>query len=350
VAVLIQAWDVVARRGVLEEKLDGGASEWFQRVPNSTACADRNLCRASFMDERDAEVFLREIEAAGVEGERGGAYQDVALVNPSGPWRHACGWIEVGEYAGVTAAWLKATEPDPMVVPLGYRPDNGVVYVSAKEAAGRLEFLRRDGNVEVYLDKQTGAEVYRGRTTEEPEVPGDAEQRFQAVLTEIQPLLTFNGVPRRLGWLKRRRLRKGIAELEALTSAFGDVWRVWWFLGMARRSASDPQGAYAAFREAYHRNPEHAGVLREYSGQCLALGLGDESVALARRNCEANPDDGGLRSNLALALMIAGDMQAAASECATARKMEPEDPITRALEGMIDDVLAGRRPRPTKYP
>ena len=349
-AVLVQGCDVVARRSAVDSKLEGGVASWFRRAPNSTACADPKLCRVGFMNERDAITFARDLEAAGLEGEKGGAYQDLVVLTPSGPWRHDCNWIEVGQYAGVTAAWLKATDPEPMVVPSCYRPTKPFVHLSEEEVAERLEFLRREGDVLVYLDKETGAEVYSSSHTQDPGLPDDVEERFQKVLGTIESLLTYNGIPKRLGWLRRRRLSKGIAELESMTAASGPTWRVWWFLGMARRSASDPEGAYDAFREAYRENPEHVGVVREYCGQCIALGLGKEAVALGRRSCALDPTDAGLRANLALALVVSGDMQGASDECAQARAADPDDPVTRGLEAMINDVVAGRRERPTRYP
>lgn len=349
-AVLIQATAVIARRSAVEDKLPGGVQAWFERAPNQTACADRHLCAMGFMGTTDAFAFVRELEQAGLEVERGGVARDVVVVDPSGRIRHECSWIDAGPYCGVTAAWLTATEPEPLVVPLGYRPTDGVFSMTEEEAATRLEFVRNDGMVEVYRDRETGKEVYRGRTTR-AQPPSEAVQaRLRELFATIDPMLTNDGRPPRLGWRERRRLRKAIAELEQHAASLRAMWNVWWFLGMARRSAGDPEGAYEAFRVAYRAGPNESAVMREYSGQCLALGLGSEAVALARRNCAAHPDDAGLRSNLALALMVADDMPAAAEECAKARAMEPDDPVTAALERMIDDVIAGRRDRPTRYP
>src|SRR5690606_6107085 len=136
-------------------------------------------------------------------------------------------------------------------------------------------------------------------------------------------LLSFDITPVKLGWLQRRRLRKGIDALERLTDRVEDPWRVWFMLGVARRSLPDPEGAWQAFRAAYHDNPVHRDVAREYAGQCLVLGRGREAVELGRRSCERWPENAALRSNLALALMVAGDMDGAKAEVTRAREMEP---------------------------
>ena len=157
-AVLIEASVVIARRSAVEDKLAGGVRGWFEDAPNRTACADRHLCAVEFMDTRDAFAFVRKLEDAGLEAERGGVARDVVVVDPSGRPRHDCPWIEIGRYAGVTAAWVSATNPEPLVVPLGYRPNASVFSLTQEEAAARLEFVREDGGVEVYRDRETGKE------------------------------------------------------------------------------------------------------------------------------------------------------------------------------------------------
>jgi tetratricopeptide (TPR) repeat protein len=217
--------------------------------------------------------------------------------------------------------------------------------LSNEESARRLRFLRREGGVEVFVDVETGEETYRGRSGPSHEMEPAIEARFQATVTSIDPLLTIGGPPRKLGWFERRRLARGIKELEAI--AEGDRWRVWWFLGMARRSAGEADGALAAFERAHAANPSDVVVGRELGGQCLALGRGEQAVTVCARMCAVDPKDAGLRANLALAYMVAGDMARAKVEGTRALEMDPSDEITRRMVAMIDDVIAGKRPRPT---
>jgi len=346
-AVVLEGWVVIARRPAIETRLPNGVTGWFEIVPHRAACSDVELCAALFMAEEDAAAFALKLEAHGLRGERDGAYCEVALVGREGPWLHACPWLRVGRYGGVNAAWLQGSDPEPLVVPLTWTP-NALVHMSEEEAEKRLKFLRRDGDVEVFIDRETGKEIYRGRTGPSHHLGHGIEERFQAAANAIHPLLNFDGRSRRLGFFERRRLAKGIRELEAIAS--GDRWRVWWFLGIARRTAGDPVAACEAFERAYQANPTHIDVSREFAGQCLALGKGTQAVTVNERNCSLHPEDAGLRSNLALACMIAGDMTRAKAEIGRAIAMDPSDQITRALAEMIDDVIAGHRERPTKYP
>ena len=64
------------------------------------------------------------------------------------------------------------------------------------------------------------------------------------------------------------------------------------------------------------------------------------------RALELRPDDAALRCNLALVLLLTSEIEASQSEVAKATRAEPDDPITRGLAALIDDVASGRRKRP----
>lgn len=350
-SVVVDVWAVVARKPAVEDRLSGGIAEWCRGAPNSQWCVDRNLCSVGFMVRSDALDFARSLERRGLRVQEGGAYHDAAIVTSEGAWVHACAWVVVGRYAGVNAAWLTGTDPDPVVVPMRWRESSAqLLCFSDDEAERRLRFVRADDNVEVYEDTETGREVYVGRTRAPAPPDAHAARRLEAAISLVEPYLTSTGLPRRLGLFERRRLRKGIRALEAETAHAGDTPRAWWYLGMARRSAADPEGAYAALKRAYDASPTIDAIGREYAGQCLALGRGQEAVAVSLRNCELHPEDAGLRSNLALALLIAGDVERAHAEVTRARAMQPGDAVTTALLGIIAEVRRGERERPTRFP
>jgi hypothetical protein len=73
-------------------------------------------------------------------------------------------------------------------------------------------------------------------------------------------------------------------------------------------------------------------------------------VRISRELHARFPDDVGLQSNLALALLIAGDVDEALVVGQAALAREPSDAVTRALVGLIDRVKAGTAPRPTRMP
>lgn len=94
-AVLVDAWVVVARRSVTEDKLPGGIKGWSDTAPNRMTCVDRGLCCAGFMHEADALEFASSLERHGLRVQEGGAFRDVAIAHGRGSMRHACSWLAV---------------------------------------------------------------------------------------------------------------------------------------------------------------------------------------------------------------------------------------------------------------
>jgi len=90
------------------------------------------------------------------------------------------------------------------------------------------------------------------------------------------------------------------------------------------------------------------GVWGLTEGYCLMVGGTKEAVAVCERACSLYPANAGLRSNLALACLIAGDTERAKADVGRALDMDPADKISRLLARMIDDVIAGKRPRPAR--
>lgn len=80
------------------------------------------------------------------------------------------------------------------------------------------------------------------------------------------------------------------------------------------------------------------------------VGAAEEGVRISREVHARFPDDIGLRSNLALALLIGGDLAEAEAVAGTAHQHDPADAITKNLLDYIRDVRAGRKRRPTRLP
>ncbi len=335
-AVVVEAFDVVARIDVVP----GGEANFRGAVPNRTFCSDGRLLRASFMTESDRSRFVASLGVSTTSG--------VALLEPGMADEASPHWVVVGSYAGVQAAWLRGEDPEPLVVPLSWTSselefrDNG--------AREQLEYLGREGGVDVYVDKRTGQRSYTGRTG--PALDEAQTARFATLREEASELVGpfADGQPRDLGFFQKRRLKSGIRKLcEALT-ILPDDWSTHWTLGMSWRALREHDQALEHFRRAYAQNAFHPDVGREYAGQCMIAGRGPEAVDVSRAIHARFPDDAGLESNLGLALLIAGQLDEAERVAASAHRRDPEDRITEALLGFIRKVRAGSAERPTRMP
>lgn len=119
-----------------------------------------------------------------------------------------------------------------------------------------------------------------------------------------------------------------------------------WYLGKVEMRLGDLDAALAALQRAHAINPEQPDGCRELGAVYLLLDRADESLPIARRAVELRPADAGLHGNLALVLLLTGDVEGARAEAASALSLDPADTITVGLQKLIDDVLAGRRQRP----
>ena len=125
-------------------------------------------------------------------------------------------------------------------------------------------------------------------------------------------------------------------------------WRLHWFLGKGRAFLGDTPAAYDSLRRAYDLASDEEPVSRELAGICLELGRGQEAVGYAERSAIAHPDNHEVIANLAITHLMAGNLPAAVKSIQAAMKLGPEDDANRAIAGLINDVVRGRRPAPAK--
>jgi tetratricopeptide (TPR) repeat protein len=333
-ALILEAFDLVVRTA----DLPGGVAPFARAVPNGTFCTDGSLARASFMEAGDRERFAASLRLPPAALARAEQHRQAA----DAPW------LECGRYAGTDAVWLRGGPREPLVVPVRWRP-SAITFHRADELQEHLEYVGRDGNVEVYRDRRTGQKLYSGRT-QPPPSPAEQErlEGLRARAHElVGPFLLRKEKP---GFFERRTIKKGIALFEEALAAVPDHWPMLWTLGMSLRALGEEEAALPRFRRAYELSPEQINVGREYVAQCLRLGMAEEGVRVGREVHARFPEDAGLQANLALALLIAGAVDEALAVGQAALARDPADRITRGLVDYIGKVKAGQAPRPTRMP
>ncbi|WP_417389289.1 tetratricopeptide repeat protein [Gimesia sp.] len=120
----------------------------------------------------------------------------------------------------------------------------------------------------------------------------------------------------------------------------------WWIIGKAEQVLEDAEAACKAFRNAYQLIQDNPDVAREYMFECLKLGRTKQAIAAARHARTLRPEDMGLAANLALALLIGGELEEAAEVIEVAVAGAPDDPINVHLRQRIAEVRAGKQPQP----
>lgn len=201
-AVLCEAISVVVRVDSVERYCLGGSQRFAELVPNSTFCTDGELFRVGFMVPDDVHDFIEQLRRHGLQFDDNASEDvrrppqrpesDIMVVDQiAGPttfcnWLE-CGRIQISESAEVTVALLATPRPtgvaaaagsaDPeqnspryeLHVPTGWTYENSLYargsFVDDDDLPRRLKFLREDDRFDIYLDSDTGREVFIARTS-----------------------------------------------------------------------------------------------------------------------------------------------------------------------------------------
>src|SRR5262245_39736714 len=107
---------------------------------------------------------------------------------------------------------------------------------------------------------------------------------------------------------KEAELREGLGLLQRAVALQPRSWPAHWLIGKAHQTLSDHPRACEAFRQATRFCQDNPDVPRELCLECLQLGQFREAVEAARLAVRADRSDPGLLANLALALVLAGDV------------------------------------------
>lgn len=182
-AVLIEAISVVVRKDAIEGRFPGGWDAFLDQVPNNTFCTDGELVRVGFMSPQDVQEFVMMLEVAGLKFQQDGKAVDLAVLDQQRGATIPADWLEFAKIPcgetgrKVSAAWLvegariAAGIHMPagglnLATPDGWRFEKSLSaefgFVPNEDADERLEFLRREGGVNVFRDRVTGKLAYQG--------------------------------------------------------------------------------------------------------------------------------------------------------------------------------------------
>ena len=335
-SITIEGFSVVVKRELVQPFLDD------DRIvpPNRMFLGDDDIWRCSFMSNDDAGAFVKKLEALGLNGTKG-PNPDLVLVNE---FNHDvypyCEWLELGNYQKAIVAWKAGSDPEKLVAHEGFDPavGSGLLFRD-KTNLHDLEFLRVEGNIEVYLDKRSGDEVFLGRTR-------TPEALFQTACEAIRPHFKIPGDPPVAGE-EADAVNLAIADLEKLITDYPEFSQAMFFCGKGYIALGQYGSAYRHFAKGYELEPQVEGYARELGGVCLELGKFDEAVVVGEKAAALKPDDCETLGNLSIIYLMARRIDAARKAIKSALKIAPEDNVNQNLYALIESVANGQRAQPT---
>lgn len=335
-AIPIEGFTVVARKARIEHLLEDDAIE----IPNVTALGDDDIWRCCFMAEADARAFMQSLEKLDLNVSQG-PDSDVVLVNEFDrsvdPY---CEWLVTARWDKAVIAWMAGTRPESIVAREGWDPKVGSrLSFRPSYSLDNLEFLRLENNVEVFLNRETGEEVYIGRTST------PVQALFATAAKAISKHLVTAGEKPVTG--KDAETVAGAVEmLDKVIAEAPDFWKAHLCHGKGQIALGNHELAYQSLRRAYDLEKGIESIPRELAGVCLQLGKFDEAVGVAEQAVTLEPDDAGLIGNLALAYLLAGRIAEAKKSIAAAIEIDRSDKINEYLGQLITEVADGKRSQP----
>src|SRR5262249_30967443 len=155
-----------------------------------------------------------------------------------------------------------------------------------------LEFVRSEGQIDVYRDRTTGQEFYVGRTrspSDQDKARHDELYRQGCGLIEGLILLD-NQAPGPLDPRGRQRLEEAIPRFVEVVQINPGNWPAMWLLGKVYQRLEDYENGLQWFARAHRVNPDQPDVAREAAIAAMDLGRPEEAIAFCERAIETRPD------------------------------------------------------------
>ncbi|MEO0414859.1 MAG: hypothetical protein AAF226_07905, partial [Verrucomicrobiota bacterium] len=218
-AIPIEATTVVIKNSAIDRVIMGGRDGLYPFIPEGCAFVyDEHLTRASFMSGAGSDSLLQDLERAGME-----LGEDYVILYPYIPdVEQYPDWLCYGQWGKATIAWLEGTSPDSVSAPEGWSPDaEPLQHYSAEEVAEKLEYLRTEDDVDVFLHKDTGEEVYSVASKSR------GQKLFEEATTLAEPFLEFHGEKSATD-LNPNDLERAIEMLEQAIDLEEGYWSASW--------------------------------------------------------------------------------------------------------------------------
>ncbi len=335
-AVPIEGFSVVAQLNRIQHLLENGSIQ----PPNSNALSDEHLWKCGFMAKGDAQRFMENLAKLGLNVAQGPDSDVVLATEFDRSVEPYCEWLRLAQWEKAVIAWKEGTQPKSVTARPGWDPKVGSGLVLHDPSTMHfLQFLRLENNVEVFLNKKTGQEVFIGRTT----TPVDA--LFKTASEIVKKQFVSPGEPALHG-ASADDIARAAEMLRRVITECPDWWNAQWFYGKSQIALGHYETAYTAFHHAYRVEKNAEPILRELSGVCLELQRFDEAVQIGQAAVALDPSNAELLGNLSVALVLDGRLVPARKAIDAALKIAADDRINQTIARVLGEIETGNRELP----
>jgi len=351
-AVLVEGVSVIVRKDAIAKKYRGGWRAFVSHVPNATFCDDEEIARVGFMTPDDVNAYVGNLEQEGLIFEKDGKAVDLAVVDQFAGPTVTCEWIEFAllkynENGWISACWFRRGLQDPTAVhtdrlslqvatPVGWTFENSLSksarFVRKDQLNAHLKFLRSERDLDVYLDLQSGKEVYIGRPAIAPQSEASAATALKRIANEalqLEAQLEEAETAGKREELKRLRDRLStdlLPEARNISKGSGSNLAFSFFVvGLVERILGMLAEAEASYKRSLAIQPNVINALLE-----LTLCLGQqhkpqEALAVSRKAIMVCPVSAAAWGNLAMCHIQLGHKPEARAALDKAVLLDPAD-------------------------
>ena len=150
-----------------------------------------------------------------------------------------------------------------------------------------------------------------------------------------------------IGYFGKRKLRKSITDFEECLSIVPDHWQSMVLKAKAHQRLGEHKEAFDLLEQAFQTEKENHTIPMEASLEAMHLKMIEKAIFYSEESLKRKPNDFVLLGNHAMNLLVAESDTKAKDTINKAIELNPNDKINRNIEKTINEVISGKRKRPT---
>jgi tetratricopeptide (TPR) repeat protein len=181
-----------------------------------------------------------------------------------------------------------------------------------------------------------------------PELQNEYNSKYQKAFDILSQHVFTQGASRLPGPFAKKDIKKAISLLHRCLEIWRESWAAMWGVGKAHQALGNHRTALGWFERALRIEQDNPDVYREATIESLSTGEAEKALNYATKARELKPEDAGLQSNRALALLLNKRGEEALTAIQEVRTKKPDDQVSKNVFALISDVVSGKKPYPTK--
>lgn len=149
------------------------------------------------------------------------------------------------------------------------------------------------------------------------------------------------------GFFEKRRLLKALQLLEKAAAVEPPYGAASLFAGKVHERLGNYEECVRWLRKAQTMAPDNVIVAIELGGALSKQGRHSEAIVVLTEAAKAHSSDPRVQSNLAVSLLLAGDLERSVATFKHLTELEPSEPMNKRLLNFAIEVHEGRKARPT---